>query len=370
MSLSEVFCQDKAISILHRAYAAGKVPHAYIFTGQEGVGKFMTASGWAKLLLCRCPVIEKDLADSCGACSSCRLFEAGSHPDFNHVYKELVEFTKEGKGKTAPVDLPIDVIREFLIEKAPAKPTLSAKKVFVVSEAEKLNKKSQNCLLKILEEPPGYCCIILLCTSLEKMLPTTKSRCRLIRFGPVDEQRIADKLESMGMERQQGQYFGRLAEGSIGAASQWAALELAQAGLYKTKKDIVNFLGSYKYGDSLDIAQHLVAEIKKIAAVWTKIEEGTSKTDISRRAQKFIIRIIISALHDAMKLDLTGPGRIINFDQQEEIKSISERFGVCRLTGKIADICKTLHWTDSSVNQRLIFEQLLLNLAASGTITV
>jgi len=192
MSLKEIFCQDKAISILQRAFAADKMPHAYIFAGLEGVGKFKTAREWAKMLLCKNPVVENEFADSCGACQSCRLLEAGSHPDFNLIYKELLEFTKDGKGKTTPVDLPVDVVREFLIEKVSIKPTLSARKVFIVSEAERLNASSQNAMLKVLEEPPQYCTIILLCTRMERLLPTTRSRCRIIRFSPIDEERITD----------------------------------------------------------------------------------------------------------------------------------------------------------------------------------
>ena len=203
MSFKEIFCQDRAIDILQRAFASGKSAHAYIFAGPEGVGKFKTAREWAKLLLCKKPVIEDDFAEACGSCQSCRLFEAGSNPDFNHVYKELREFTTDGKGKPPPVDLPIDVIREFLIAKVSTRPTLSQRKVFVVSEAERLNAASQNALLKVLEEPPGYCCIILLCTRLEKLLPTTKSRSQILRFGPIDECRIIEKLKAMGLEKEQ-----------------------------------------------------------------------------------------------------------------------------------------------------------------------
>ena len=94
----------------------------------------------------------------------------------------------------------IDVIREFLIEGASKKPMLSKRKVFVVSEAEKLNNSSQNALLKVLEEPPVYCCIILLCTRLEKLLPTTKSRCRIIKFSRIDENIITDRLADLGLD--------------------------------------------------------------------------------------------------------------------------------------------------------------------------
>ena len=395
MLLKEIFCQDRAIAVLQRAYASGKLAHAYIFAGPEGVGKFKTAREWAKLLLCENLKVESDFADSCGSCRSCRAFEAGSHPDFNHVYKELLEFTRDNKGKKTPVELPIDVIREFLVEKVPTKPTLSQKKVFVVGEAEKLNAASQNALLKVLEEPPEYCCIILLCTRLERLLPTIKSRCQIVRFGPIDEECIIEKLKEMGVEEKQAQYFARLAQGGLGAACQWAKLELADADLYGTKKKLVSSLASYEFADALDLAQQVLDESKKIAAAWADLDKSTSKTDINRRAQKTLIQIIISALHDAMKLNITPapleiPGRpmplpatskpkkgefltgqakgAVNFDQREQIKKLAGRFDPEQSAEKIADCYKTLRWIESGVNEKLIFEQLLLNLAGSGKI--
>jgi DNA polymerase-3 subunit delta' len=370
MSLKEIFCQDKAISILQRGLAADKMPHAYIFAGAEGVGKFKTAREWAKMLLCKNPVTEDGFADSCGSCQSCLMFEAGSHSDFSLIYKELLEFTEGNKDRKTPVELAIDVVREFIIEKVSVKPTLSQRKVYVIREAERLNDESQNCLLKVLEEPPDYCTIILLCTRMEKLLPTTKSRCRTIRFSRIDPQRIIDQLKTMGLDGEKAQYFAHLADGSLGRACQWAQLELAGANLYKTKKELLNSLSTYKLADSLDLAQELLGKAKKIAAVWEDIEEATSRTDINRRAQKTLIQIIISALHDAMKLNIAGAQTITNSDQAEQIKSIASRFSAEQSAEKIADAYKTVHWIESSVNEKLIFEQLLLNLVVSDRIEV
>ncbi|MHC4749414.1 MAG: DNA polymerase III subunit [Planctomycetota bacterium] len=370
MSFKDIFCQGRAIDILQRAFASGKSAHAYIFAGPEGVGRFKTAREWAKLLLCKNPVVEEDFADSCGSCQSCWLFEAGSHPDFNQVYKELREFTADGKGKPPPVDLPIDVIREFLIAKVSTRPTLSQRKVFVVSEAEKLNAASQNCLLKVLEEPPEYCCIVLLCTRLEKLLPTTKSRSQIIRFGPIDEGRIIERLKQMGLEEKQARYFARLAQGGLGQACQWAELESADANIYETKKELVSFLAGYEFADSLNLAQELLDKSKKIAAIWTNLDKNTSKTDINRRAAKILIRIIISALHDAMKLNLTPMKEAVNFDQKGHIEDLAARFDTERSAEKISDCYRMLRWIESSVNEKLIFEHLLLSLADSDTMLV
>lgn len=370
MSFKEIFCQDKAIEILQRAFVSGKWAHAYIFAGLEGVGKFKTAGQWGKLLLCKNPDTKDGFADSCGSCESCRLFEAGSHPDFNHVYKELLEFTEGNKGRKAPVDLPIDVIREFLIAKVSTRPTLSRRKVFVVSEGERLNNASQNSLLKVLEEPPEYCCIVLLCTRLEKLLPTTKSRCQTIRFGLIDESRIAAKLEDIGLEAEPARYFARLAQGSLGTAGQWAQLELAGAKLYETKKDLISSLASYEFADSLNLADEILGTGKKIAAVWTGLDETTSKTDISRRATKTLLQIIISALNDVMKLNVAAAGPMVNFDQPKQIEKLAARFDAERAAEEVLNCHRMLHWIESNVNERLIFEQLLLNLAGSDRMRV
>ena len=372
MSLEEIFCQDSAISILQRAFAADKLAHAYIFAGHEGVGKFKTAIAWAKLLLCKDRVVESkqgsEFADSCGRCQSCRQFEAGSHPDFSHVYKELIQFTKDGKDRKTPVDLPIDVIREFLIDKVSTKPTLSEMKVFVVSETEKLNAASQNSLLKVLEEPPPYCCIILLCTMQEKLLATTKSRCQVIRFLPVAEDRIIEKLRQMGIAQKQALFFARLARGSLGRACQWAGIELADVNLYETKKELISSLADCEYSDALDLAEWLLVEAKKIAAAWAKLDKTTSQTDINRKTAKTLIEIIISALHDAMKLNIATVEDIVNFDQKEQIKKLVERFDAEQAGEKIEDCYKAVHWIESNVNVKLLFEQLLLNLAVSDKI--
>jgi len=390
MSLKEIFCQDRAILILQQAFAADRVPHAYIFAGPAGIGKFKTAREWLKLLLCKNPIEDSPQdalrrkqspecergvkktddgretnieyqADSCGSCQSCRLFEADSHPDFNHIYKELIQFTKHGKGRYTPVDLPIDVVREFLIEKVATRPTVSQRKVFVVSEAEKLNAASQNCLLKVLEEPPQYCCIILLCTRLERLLPTTKSRCQTIRFGPVDQGRIIEKLKETGLEEKQAQYFTRLAQGSLGQACQWAQA-LDDVNLYQIKKKLVTSLVRCKLAGALEMAQELLDKSKRIAAAWGNLDKTTSKTDINRRAQKTLIQIIISVLHDVMKTGITPEKDFINFDQEAEIQTLAGRFDPEQAGEKIADCYRSLRWIDSAVNEKLIFEQLLLNL--------
>ncbi len=368
MSLKEIYCQDGAISILERTYLADKLGHAYIFAGDEGVGKFKTASNFAKLLLCKQPVVNKDFADSCGICQSCINFESDSHPDFVHVYKELLEFTEEGKGRKTPVDLSVHVIRKFLISAVSQRPQQSARRVFVVSESERLNTQSQNALLKVLEEPPSYCCIILLCTKLDKLLPTTKSRCQLIRFGPIDNEKIIKFLNSKGLGSEQAKFFATLAHGSLGRAGLWADLELAGAGVYDIKNRIINSLAGYRYEQSLDLAKQFMDYSKSLADAWSKMDTSTSKTDINRRASKTIISIMVSAFSDVMKLGAGIGDELANAGQRDRIAEMAGIFDPELAAGKIENCYESIRWIDASVNERLIFERLLLNLEKSDII--
>jgi hypothetical protein len=169
----------------------------------------------------------------------------------------------------------------------------------------------------------------------------------------------------MGIEQEKSQYFARLAQGKLGMASQWAQLELEDTNLYETKKQLVESLSKCQYPDALDIARWLLEESKKISAAWAKSYKQTSKTDINRRAAKTLVQIVISALYDAMKLNHAGPERIINFDQKEQIEKLALHFDPEQSAEKIEDCYKTIRWIDASVNEKLVFEQLLLNLAIS-----
>jgi DNA polymerase III subunit delta' len=368
MPLKDIFCQEKALSAIQSAFAGDKVAHAYIFAGADGVGKFTTAKEFAKLLLCKKPVEKNNFTDSCGNCESCRVFDSGSHPDFEYIYKELIKFTEDGKYKETPLEFPIDVVREFVIKKVSQRPALSARRVFILTEAEKLNKESANCLLKVLEEPPSYCCIILICTRPETLLPTIRSRCQILRFGPIDEKKIIEILRQTGLGEKQAKFFARLTEGSLGLAQTYSQLEAAEANIYKTKMEIVNTLADFEYKNALELAEDLQKQSKDIAAIWAKLAAATSEKDIKRKSTGIILQIIISAFHDALLANTTSSDKTVNFDQQDKIRKIALRFNPEQAAQKIAECFKTFQYIEASVNEKLILEQLLLNLAETDRI--
>lgn len=392
MAIKDILCQDRAVGTLQRAMAAGRIPHAYIFAGPEGVGKFTTAREWAKLLLCENRGQETGnrgqtpFFDSCGKCQSCLKFEAGAHPDFQRVYKELLPFTREGKNKTStPIDLPIDVIREFLVEKVGSRPALSQKSVFVVEESQKLNAASQNALLKTLEEPPPYCSIILLCTRLEDLLPTTQSRCQIVTFGTIDENIITEKLRLAGVGKEESLYWARFSQGSLGVAMQWSSIKKATEQLlaeqaakrsssekiepidiFAIKKNLVERFVRFEIGDAITFGEWLGQQAKEIADAWEKLQKDTSAKDIGRRAINGILTMLAAALNDAMKLNVGMGEQLINEDQRRHIGELAKKYDAQAAAGGIAAIYKSMEWLEAAVNEKLIFEDLLLNLAQTA----
>ena len=355
-----------AIEKLQRALAVGRMAHAYIFAGRDGIGKFKTAREWAKLLLCSDEMSNGADADSCGKCRSCMLFEGDGHPDFHHIYKELKRYTKNGKKDDTPIEMPKDVITEFLIDKVAAGPVMGEYVVYVVSEAEKLNVFSQNALLKVLEEPPANCVIILLCSRVEKMLPTTLSRCQVLQFGPIDEQIIVEKLIDMGVGKKEAVYWARFSGGSLGGAMAWASLKPKGASCYEIKTELVKRLGTFTAGDAIDLAEWISAACKGISAAWSDNEAGVSKKDITRRAQKGLLQMIIAVFSDVMRFGGGGEGGVVNADQMSQIQAIARRFDAESAARQVDHIAEKGRWVDASVNEKLIFEELLLNLAGCG----
>jgi DNA polymerase-3 subunit delta' len=368
MNLSNIFCQDKAVNTLQRAYDSQRIPHAYIFAGADGVGKFTTAMAWSKLLLCDSPVEKNNFADSCSKCVSCQSFQADSHPDFHHIYKELIRYTKNPQNKErTPIDLPIDVVREFVIEKAQLKPVLSASKVFVICEAEKLNNASQNALLKTLEEPPQQSFIILLCTKLDNLLPTSRSRCQIVQFGRLSEEKIIAHLTETKVDKTEAKFWARLSGGSIGRAKILAKLEPS---LYEIKKQFLKRLCDCRLADCVDLAQWLNSTASQLTQSWQELKADTSKSDINRQAKKTLVLILISALDDAMKQIFTGAGEMINFDQPEQIKILAQKYNLKKCAELVEDCFLTNRFIDASVNEKLVFERMLLNFSNSAMMTI
>ena len=163
----------------------GRLPHSLLLVGAQGIGKGRFAMALAARLLCEQPT--KDGA--CGACEACRWFAGGNHPDFRHVIPEADAEAPEAESSTekkkASRQILIDQIRlleDFVFVGAHR----NAARVVLVEPAEAMNVAAQNSLLKILEEPPASVYFILTSNRWRKLLPTIRSRCRVLALSRPD----------------------------------------------------------------------------------------------------------------------------------------------------------------------------------------
>ena len=181
----EIVGQDAAVAQFVRAAEQGRIGGAYLFIGPAGVGKGTVALALAKSLLCERP---RPGLIACGGCASCVQADGGSHPDIDVV-------AKPADRATIPLDAfigdPEHRMREGLCWRLLLRPALGGRKVAIILDADHLSDEAANCLLKTLEEPPDRAVIILVGTSLERQLPTIRSRCQIVRFRPLADATVS-----------------------------------------------------------------------------------------------------------------------------------------------------------------------------------
>jgi DNA polymerase III subunit delta' len=214
--------QHLPVRLLEFFLNTGRIPHALLFTGIEGVGKRTTAKLFAEALNCSGASHSTPAPDSesagrpCGRCRSCRQIQDGGHPDVIEVAPR--------KGV-----LRIDQIRG-LINGLALKPFGAKHRVVIIAEAHTMNPEAGNALLKILEEPPVGTILILTALQHTDLLPTVASRCRHIRFRPLCVDDLAALLTTQqGMKAEQARTLAAVADGSytqalLLAESQWSAI--------------------------------------------------------------------------------------------------------------------------------------------------
>lgn len=209
MRFSEVIGHNRIKDVLCRGVQTGRVGHAYIFEGPGGVGKLSTAKAFAQLLLCD----ERQAADSCGVCKSCTQCSSGNHPDVQIVTNQLYDKSKKS------TDILVDTIRNMKRD-VYIKPYASERKVYIIPKADTMNLYAQNSLLKVLEEPPEYCTIILLAENSNSFLPTILSRVQLLKFYPLSEVSVKEylALNCTDAETEAIDLAAKMCQGSIGKA--------------------------------------------------------------------------------------------------------------------------------------------------------
>ncbi len=213
-----------------RSLERGSLAHAYLITGEAGMGK----KTLARL------IAEKMVGDQRG------LVAREEHPDVLWLRPE-----EEGK------QIPVKAVRDFRAE-AYVYPNQSPKKVMIIEHCDQLNAFGQNAILKVLEEPPSYACFLLLAEDREVMLPTIRSRCVHIEMQPVNEQEGVAFLRERYPEAEQLQALMRAAGGNLGKAMKYL-----EGGTLLSYGELgIRFLGKL-CRDKMLSADRMIAELPK-----------------------------------------------------------------------------------------------------------
>lgn len=229
--LSQVRAQATALRTIDWALESGRVHHAYLFVGPDGVGKELAAFGLAQALVCErrggdagpslFGAVEKPPTRGCGTCSACTRAVPRDesrrplHPDVVVLERGLYAPQQLGRRTPETQDISIDQVRTLVLARAAFAPHEGRSKVFVIRRAEELSVSAANALLKTLEEPGASTHFVLLSSQPEALLPTILSRTQQIRFAPLADDLVAELLVAKGVEAARAKEVARLAGGSV-----------------------------------------------------------------------------------------------------------------------------------------------------------
>jgi DNA polymerase-3 subunit delta' len=185
------------------AVARDTLHHALLFEGPRGVGKRRVADHLA--MAANCPERAPG-QDPCEVCRTCRSIAAGQHPDVI-----VVEPDPSLASRTIAIEVVREVIRQAQYHRYGAR-----RRFVIVDPAESMLEPAANALLKTLEEPVADTHFVLVSHNAKALLPTIRSRCQRIRFGPVAEAELRAWLGERGIDR--ADLVARLARGCPGRA--------------------------------------------------------------------------------------------------------------------------------------------------------
>lgn len=322
MMFSQILGHDRQKDVLRRGLAAGRLAHAYLFEGPEGIGKRLVALALVRAVFC-------SQGDGCGDCSACRKVDHRNHPDLHIV---------EADGTTIKIEQIRQLQRELSF-----RPLEASAKVCLIDGAERLNPAAGNALLKTLEEPTGSALLILLSSAPERVLQTIRSRCQRLRFDRLPLPILRSVLtEQLQLDSAAGHVLAALSEGSFKKAlgRDRELYLLRRQELLKS----LTALSPGCVGPLLELSRQLADEKEYLP-------------EILEIFQAFY-RDLLLVLHGRPDEEL------VNLDLLEKVHRLASRETIPSLLTKLEAIIASRRQLERNVNRQLAMDVLLMHLAA------
>jgi len=292
---------DAAVADFLTAWRSGQMHHGWLLTGPKGVGKASFARQAARRVLAEAagPMPDEPGLDVDPDHRIARLLAAESHPDFKWL-ERLMNKT----GTALARNISVDQVRS-LGELFAVTPAMSDWRVVVIDAADDLEASAANALLKMLEEPPARCLFLLVSHVPGRLLPTIRSRCRVLEFQPLADDVMAsvlvDEAPHIGPDKRPA--LVAAAQGSVGRALNFAALDLAPI-----REDALAIM---REGDANSVRR----------SQWSQALSGKAAAD---RYAAFLDLVPTWIAEEARRLD--GPRRLAALDA----------YAAARETGRLA----------------------------------
>jgi DNA polymerase III subunit delta' len=361
-----VIGQQRVKATLLSTLRTGRLAHAYLFYGGEGVGKDAMALELARVIHC-----ERGGEEACGVCASCIHMNTLQHPDVHFVCplpvgkgedsadgplaklteQEVDTVQEEYRHKGADPYHRITILRANIIKinsiravrRESSMSTAGGKrKIFVISEADCMGEEAANTLLKTLEEPAGDTMLILTTAHRDALLATILSRCQNVRFDRLAEQDIrAALVERRGVEARQAELLARLADGSY-----TRALSLLTEDVDQWRRDVLAFVRA--------------ALANNVALVMQAVDKVVELKD-RELVNRFLV-LLLMWFRDA--LVLRHGGEAINVDQNEDLNRFLAKFPRADLQQALAHVEKAISLVERNVYIKLVIMNLAIRLKA------
>lgn len=310
---------SRQVSYLTKILERNSPCSAYLFHGEEHIGKATVAQWFAQGLLCE----QARPKMPCGVCGQCAAFQKGVHPD--------TYFVEQNENSR---DIGIDQIR-VLREKIAMTPFYNSYKLVIIDGAEKMNAAGFNCFLKILEEPPPKTIFILVAHTIKTMPATILSRAEMVRFAGVKEEEIIQALDSR-FTNEQKRFIARIARGKIGFALVENAESVKTA--IEQEKTLLAILKAPAY--------------KKILMLEPLIKEHGEKLENQ----------LIGLLRDILLYKIGCRAKITHQYLLKEFHNAAARYSWLTLTSTLNAILRMAEERALNLNQQFVWINLFLKL--------